>query len=98
MACCFFLSALLAWDCFWEDFFWFAFGDLSPMVLWFSSGLSHLRLIHSSDGDATLRASAETVNDRAKSFAVVWRECAGATFRPLFITAPIVIDPMVSHQ
>ena len=26
-------SALLALDCFCEDFFWFAFGDLSPMVI-----------------------------------------------------------------
>lgn len=26
-------SALLAFDCFCEDFFWLAFGDLSPMVI-----------------------------------------------------------------
>jgi len=32
--CCgFALEALLALVCFCEDFFWFAFGDLSPMVL-----------------------------------------------------------------
>jgi hypothetical protein len=25
--------ALLALDCFWPDFFWLAFGDLSPIIL-----------------------------------------------------------------
>ncbi len=31
--CCFVFEALLALVCFCADFFWFAFGDLSPMVL-----------------------------------------------------------------
>jgi hypothetical protein len=31
----FFCSALLALDCFWVDFFWLDFGDLSPMVFTF---------------------------------------------------------------
>jgi hypothetical protein len=29
----FFAAALVTLDCFWPDFFWFAFGDLSPMML-----------------------------------------------------------------
>ena len=37
-ACCFCLSALLWSACFCEDFFWLDFGDLSPMVLFFSAG------------------------------------------------------------
>ena len=32
-AACFFCEALLALTCFCEDFFWFALGDLSPMVV-----------------------------------------------------------------
>jgi hypothetical protein len=32
MACFFFCSALLATACFWDAFFWFDFGDLSPMI------------------------------------------------------------------
>jgi len=31
--CCLTFEALLALDSFCEDFFWFAFGDLSPMIL-----------------------------------------------------------------
>src|SRR5258707_15761767 len=35
--------ALLAADCFWPDFFWFAFGDLSPIVFvfcrWFAGSM-----------------------------------------------------------
>jgi hypothetical protein len=31
----FFCSALLALDCFWVDFFWLDFGDLSPMMFSF---------------------------------------------------------------
>ncbi len=34
-ACFFFWSALLTLTCFWEDFFWVAFGDLSPMMFCF---------------------------------------------------------------
>ena len=43
MACFFFWSALLALDCFCEDFFWFDFGDLSPMILIFCYGIDCLR-------------------------------------------------------
>ena len=38
-ACFFCWSALLALVCFCEDFFWFDFGDLSPMSLIFFSGI-----------------------------------------------------------
>jgi len=31
-ACCFACEALPALTCFCEDFFWFALGDLSPMI------------------------------------------------------------------
>jgi hypothetical protein len=34
-AALFFWLALLALDCFCEDFFWFDFGDLSPIILFF---------------------------------------------------------------
>ena len=34
-ACFFCSSALLAFDCFCVDFFWFDFGDLSPIILLF---------------------------------------------------------------
>jgi len=32
-AALFFALALLVLDCFWPDFFWLAFGDLSPIIL-----------------------------------------------------------------
>lgn len=38
-ACFFARSALLSLVCFWEDFFWFDFGDLSPMSLIFFCGV-----------------------------------------------------------
>lgn len=31
----FFAASLSDLDCFWPDFFWFAFGDLSPMMFCF---------------------------------------------------------------
>jgi hypothetical protein len=37
-AALFFWLALLALDCFCEDFFWLDFGDLSPIILFFSAG------------------------------------------------------------
>lgn len=36
-ACCFFCATLLVLLCFCVDFFWFAFGDLSPMDVSFCS-------------------------------------------------------------
>ncbi|HEX4121019.1 MAG TPA: hypothetical protein VH619_10415 [Verrucomicrobiae bacterium] len=36
-ACFFFSFALLALDCFCVDFFWFDFGDLSPIIMLSSS-------------------------------------------------------------
>jgi len=36
--CCFALAAPLAFTSFCEDFFWFALGDLSPMILFGWSG------------------------------------------------------------
>ncbi len=40
-ACFFFWSALLAAVCFWEDFFWLDFGDLSPMCFFFLLRVDH---------------------------------------------------------
>ena len=63
MACCFCLSALLAWDVFCEDFFWFAFGDLSPMCLTFFSELTALRNRCFPAEAGTLLAARWIVND-----------------------------------
>src|ERR1700747_3407366 len=39
-----FCAALLALGCFWADFFRFAFGDLSPMMVWLAfAALTRLR-------------------------------------------------------
>ncbi len=35
-AAVFFAAAVVVLDCFWLDFFWVAFGDLSPMIFWLS--------------------------------------------------------------
>ena len=36
VAACFLAAAALVLAFFWPDFFWFAFGDLSPMMFWLS--------------------------------------------------------------
>lgn len=66
-AACFFLcSALVALACFCVDFFWFDFGDLSPMVFNFLLQLTHLRHVSFSGGKAILPAKAVDVNDGGK--------------------------------
>ena len=62
-ACFFFCSALVALACFCEDFFWFDFGDLSPITLIFFCGLIHLRHVSFSEGMYIVLAAAVIVND-----------------------------------
>ena len=62
-ACFFFWLALLAIACFWEDFFWFDFGDLSPIILMIFCGLTGLRHICFSAGKGIMLAGAVIVND-----------------------------------
>jgi hypothetical protein len=59
----FFWSALLALTCFCEDFFWFDFGDLSPIILTFFCGLIHLRHVSFSEGISIVLVGAVNVND-----------------------------------
>jgi hypothetical protein len=61
-ACCFFWSALLTLDCFCEDFFWLDFGDLSPMILIFFNGLTHLRYDSFPEGKTIMLTGAVIVN------------------------------------
>ena len=46
--------------CCWEDFFWFAFGDLSPIILIFYCRLIHLRRESASLNDGTPRQTKVT--------------------------------------
>jgi hypothetical protein len=62
IACCFFLAALLAFDCFCEDFFWLDFGDLSPITLFFYRGLTLLRHVSFSEGNYTVDGGVVIVN------------------------------------
>jgi len=64
-ACFFFWSALLALACFCEDFFWFDFGDLSPIILFFLR-LTHLRHVIFSEGTHILLAGLVIVNSGRK--------------------------------
>ena len=57
-------SALLALDCFCEDFFWLDFGDLSPMILFFFYRVDCLRHVIFSAGGGIVRALAVNVNAR----------------------------------
>ena len=66
MACFFIWSALLALACFWFDFFWFDFGDQSPIILIFFRGLIHLRHVSFSEGTPIMPAGAVIVNDGRK--------------------------------
>ena len=61
-ACFFFRSALLALACFCVDLFWFDFGDLSPIILIFFCGLTHLRHVSFSEGQINMLTGAVTVN------------------------------------
>jgi hypothetical protein len=62
--------ALLALDCFCEDFFWLDFGDLSPIILFFR-GLTGLRNFSFSEGKGIMRATALIVNSRCEII-LVW--------------------------
>ena len=50
-AALFLALALLAADCFWPDFFWFAFGDLSPIMVIFVFGLLTQGMISFAEDD-----------------------------------------------
>lgn len=65
MACFFFWSAMLAAACFCEDFFWFDFGDLSPIIFIFCA-LTHLRHVSFSEGKLIMPAGKAIVNDGSK--------------------------------
>jgi hypothetical protein len=71
-ACFFFWSALLALDCFCVDFFWFDFGDLSPITFIFFCGLTHLRHDSFSEGTPIVLAGAVIVNDGRKIIRQRW--------------------------
>jgi len=77
-ACLFFWSALLALACFWLDFFWLDFGDLSPIILIFFSGLTHLRHVRFSEGIPIVVAGAVIVNDERKIIRQRWSGCVNA--------------------
>ena len=49
-ACFFFWSALLAMACFCVDFFWFDFGDLSPIIVIVFCALTPLRHVSFAEG------------------------------------------------
>lgn len=76
VACFFFWSALLTADCFCVDFFWFDFGDLSPMCLTFFSELTRRRNRCFPAGVGTLLAATWIVNDGA----ALRREAAAASY------------------
>jgi hypothetical protein len=61
----FFLAALiLAFDCFWPDFFWLALGDLSPMMFCFLlPRLTRPRNESFPEGAPIMLAEARNVND-----------------------------------
>ena len=69
-ACFFFCSALLALACFCVDFFWFDFGDLSPIISIFFCVLTHLRHVSFSEGTTIMLAGAVIVNDGCE---FIWR-------------------------
>ena len=79
----FFWLALLALACFCEDFFWFDFGDLSPITLIFFCGLIHLRHVSFSEGGIIMCSKAVIVNDGHKIPAkMVIRLCECAKANP----------------
>lgn len=65
-ACFFCCSALLALDCFCEDFFWVALGDLSPMGWPFNCALTGLRNLCFPAVGGSLRMAEGNVNDGRK--------------------------------
>ena len=64
MACFLIWSALLALACFCVDFFWFDFGDLSPITLMAFCELTPLRHVSFPAGKTTLPAEVAGVNSR----------------------------------
>ena len=62
----FFWLALLAWACFWFVFFWFDFGDLSPIIFISFNWLIHLRHVSFSGGTFIMLGGAVIVNDGRK--------------------------------
>lgn len=54
---------LLALACFCADFFWFDFGERSPMALSFFYGLTHLRHVSFSEGTGIVLLWVAIVND-----------------------------------
>ena len=63
VAACFFTTAVLALVCFCVVFFWLDFGDLSPIMLAFYCGLTHLRNVSFSEGKAIMLGERVLVND-----------------------------------
>jgi len=61
-AATFFALADVTLTCFWEVFFWFDFGDLSPMILFFFRGLTHLRHFIFSGGNCRMLDGVMIVN------------------------------------
>jgi hypothetical protein len=62
MAAFFCWLALLALACFWPDFFWLAFGDLSPITYILVLRLTHLRHESFSGGRNIVLAGRMIVN------------------------------------
>ena len=73
MDCFFTCSAWLALACFCADFFWFDFGDLSPIILIVFCVLTPLRHVGFSEGQVNMLPGAVTVNGRRK---IIWRAAA----------------------
>jgi hypothetical protein len=59
----FFWLALSACACFWFDFFWFDFGDLSPIIFISFNWLIHLRHVSFSGGAFMMLGGVVIVND-----------------------------------
>jgi hypothetical protein len=78
-ACLFFRSALLALACFCVDLFWFDFGDLSPIILIFFCGLTHLRHVGFSEGKTIMLTGEAIVNGGRE---IIWRVTAQRLVRP----------------
>ena len=90
-ACFFFSSALLVLDCFWFDFFWLDFGDLSPINVLIGCELTHLRHDSFSEGRSNMVAGAVIVNDGGK---IIWRERQPQPLRLLPIVVAIPPEPV----
>jgi hypothetical protein len=62
----FFWLALSARACFWFDFFWFDFGDRSPIIVVSFNWLIHLRHVSFSGGVFIMLGGVVVVNDGHK--------------------------------